>query len=231
MRTGSVYRLALASVVLMVVLASCATSQLEYYEFDGESMRLRVIVSRNARVSADYFVNIDPEHPIVTILSIGTSVAKASQVEQAQDLVDSASRRLDVGRILEEELSAYYEDAFDMKIVDSSHRATYEMSVEVDSYGIEASGADSSVEFHISGVARIYDAQRRERIWRDRFSEYIPISPSVFGLPGSAGNVLSAAMLSDLTEEEVAWGLEQVTRNAAWEVASEFDRDFYRRRW
>ena len=213
-----------------MLLASCASSQLQYYDFDGESMRIRVMIAPDAEVSADYGVVYDPDDPIRTIVSIGTSMAMATQVEAAQERVDAATQSLDVGALLENELATYYEQAFDMQIADSSRRATYELSVEVTEYGIEASGPGSDVDFVLRGQARLYDSASRDRIWRDRFSAQIQISPQMFGLPPSAGNVFSAAMLADLTEEEIADGLYNVARDAAWEVASEFERDFYRSR-
>jgi len=214
---------------ILLLFASCA-SQLQYYDFDGESLRVHVMIAPDARVDADYGVEIDPDNPVRTLVSIGTSVAMASQVEQAQRKMDAATRNLDIGQILESQLESYYERAFDMRIADSSRRTTYDLSIEVTEYGIEASGPGSDVDFVLRGQARMYDTASRERIWRDRFSSRIQISPTMFGLPAAAGNVFSAAMLADLTEEEIATGLQNVAYDAAWEVASEFERDFYRGR-
>lgn len=219
-----------AATLLVGLLGACASTELAYHSFEGEPLRLVVRVAPDARVDADYFVTIDPSNPVGTIISIGSSVAKASQVESAQRKMDVALRELDLRGIMEDEVGGYFEDVMEMRLTDSRSSASYYLSVEVREYGIEASGPGSSVEFVLSGSAELYDTATNDRIWRDRFSRSLQVSPSFFGLPSSAGNVVSAAMLSELTEEQIANGIEQVTRDAAWEVGQEFEDDLYRAR-
>ena len=130
----------IAGFVLAVILSSCATHQLEYYEFDRSAIKIRVYVAPDARAQASYSVDIDPEDPIGTILSVGTSVAKASQVHQAQERMDEALRSLDIRDILENEMAYYFEDAFDARIVEDATRADFDLILEVTEYGIDASG-------------------------------------------------------------------------------------------
>ncbi|MFW6289136.1 MAG: hypothetical protein ACOC2Q_05090 [Spirochaetota bacterium] len=219
-----------AAALVVGVLGSCASTELAYHSFERESLRMVVRVAPDARVDADYFITIDPNDPVGTIISIGSSVVKASQVENAQRRMDVALRELDVQSIMEDEVGGYFQDVMEMRLTDSRRNASYYLSVEVREYGIEASGPGSSIEFVLSGSAELYDTATDDRIWRDRFSRSLRVSPSFFGLPSSAGNVVSAAMLSDLTEEQIADGIERVTREAAWEVGREFEDDLYRAR-
>ncbi len=216
--------------LVVAALSSCASTELAYHSFEGEPLRMVVRVAPDARVDADYFVTIDPNNPVGTIISIGSTMAKASQVESARRKMDGALRELDVRGIMEGEVGGYFEGVMEMRLTDSRSDASYYLSVEVREYGIEASGPGSSVEFVLSGSAELYDTATNHRIWRDRFSRSLQISPSFFGLPSSAGNVVSAAMLSELTEEQIASGIERVTRDAAWEVGREFEDDLYRAR-
>ncbi|HKJ84994.1 MAG TPA: hypothetical protein VKA06_02905 [Spirochaetia bacterium] len=220
----------IAAVFVISLLGACASTELAYHSFEGEPLRLVVRVAPDARVDADYFVTIDPNNPVGTIISIGSSVAKASQVESAQRKMDVALRELDVRSIMEDEVGGYFEDVMEMRLTDSRRDASYYLSVEVREYGIEASGPGSSVEFVLSGSAELYDTATDDRIWRERFARSLQVSPAFFGLPSSAGNVVSAAMLSELTEEQIASGIERVTRDAAWEVGREFEDDLYRAR-
>lgn len=220
----------LAAVAIVATLGACATNKLEGHTFEGEPLRLIVRVAPDARVDADYFVSIDSSNPIGTALSIGTTIAKASQVEKAQAKTDAAMRELNMEAILEDEVGGYFADVMEMRITDSRRAASYLLNVFVDEYGIEASGPGSSVEFVLRGKAQMYDNTVDQLIWEERFRRSEQFSPGLFGLPASAGNVLSAAMLNELTEEEIAAGIEQVTRDAAWEISSEFEEDLYRSR-
>lgn len=221
---------ATAMVIALGMLASCASTELAYYPIEGETMRLVIRVAPDARVQADYFVTIDPDDPVETIISVGTSIAKANQVARAQEKMDHALRHLDLSGILDSEIGSYFEEIMEMRLTDRRADATYYLSVEVREYGIEASGPGSSVEFVVRGYAELVDNVSGDRIWRDHFSAREQVSPSLFGLPAAAGNVLSAAMLSELTEDQIADGMERVTRNAAWEVGQEFEDDLYRAR-
>lgn len=219
-----------AAIGIAAALGACATNRLEGHVVEGESLRLIVRVAPDARVDADYFVSIDSSDPIGTALSIGSTIAKASQVEKAQAKTDAAMREVDIEAILEDEVGGYFADVMEMHLTDSRRTATYVLNVFVDEYGIEASGPGSSIEFVLRGSAEMYDSAVGERIWRERFRRSEQFSPGLFGLPASAGNVLSAAMLNELTEEEIAAGIERITRDAAWEISGEFEEDLYRSR-
>lgn len=228
MRRGTA--IAFAGLALALTLGACATNKLDGYYFEDEPMRLIVRVAPDARVEADYFVDFDPQNPVGTVISIGTTIAKASQVRVAQEKMDTAMRDLDIDAILEEEVGGYFDEVVEVRLTDSRSDASYILNVLVKEYGIEASGSGSNVEFALRGTAEMFDNLTDELIWDARFRRSEPISPRMFGLPGSAGNVLSAAMLAELTEEEIAAGIEQVTREAAWEVAGEFEEDLYKAR-
>ncbi|MFW5743413.1 MAG: hypothetical protein ACOC2D_09055 [Spirochaetota bacterium] len=215
---------------IAATLGACATNKLEGHTFAGEPLRLIVRVAPEARVDADYVVSIDSSDPVATALSIGTTIAKASQVEKAQAKTDAAMRELDMEAILADEVGAYFADVMEMRVIDSRRAASYLLSVCVDEYGIEASGRGSSVEFILRGKAEMYDNAADELVWDERFRRSEQFSPGLFGLPASAGNVFSAAMLYELTEQEIAAGIERVTRDAAWEISSEFERDLHRSR-
>ncbi|MFP4114651.1 MAG: hypothetical protein ACOC2Y_04140 [Spirochaetota bacterium] len=216
---------AVAIAVLLGVLGSCASTELANHTFEGESLRLILRVAPGARVEADYWITIDPEDPVTTVISIGSSIAKASQVNEAQAKMDSALRDFRVDEVFEDEVGSYFSDVMEMRLVESRTRASYILSIEVEEYGIEATGHNGGLEFVLDGNAELIDNYDGRRIWHKWFHRDEQISPSVFGLPTSADNVLTAALLSELSEEEIAAGVERVTRDAAWQVAEEFDAD------
>ena len=218
------------ALAVVIAFGACASRTLAERPIEGEPLRLTIRIAPDARVQASYSVKLDAEDPVGSLLSIGTAAAKASQVERAQRAMDSAMRNLDVRAILDEELGGFFADQLEMPIVSATRDASYLMIVEVREYGIDAGGPGSSVRFVLRGRAELHETDRNDRIWRNSFSSEAPISPEVFGLPGAAGNVLSAAMLSELTEEQIEAGLERVARGAAWDVGWSFQDDLYRAR-
>ncbi|MFW6262259.1 MAG: hypothetical protein ACOC6J_11825 [Spirochaetota bacterium] len=223
-------RTIILAVAVTALLGACASTKLAEYDYDGEPVAIVVRVAPGARVEADYFVTIDPDDPVTTILSIGSSVAKAGQVREAERKMEVALRGMEIDTIIEQELASYFGEVMAMRIAESRRRSSFFLNVVVEQYGIEASGPGSSVDFVVEGEAELFDEYTNDRIWRERFSRSEQFSPSVFGLPRSAGNVLSAAMLSELTEAQIAAGVERVTRDAAWEIAQEFESDLERAR-
>jgi len=212
-----------------VILSGCVSAELGYLEFEDKNLDLGVIAAPDAEIDAYYSVTLDANNPVGTILSIGTSAAKAVQVEAARKKLDAAMKTTDVPEILETELSDYFENKMDMKIT-SSKKADFTLVLDVRQYGIDAGGSGSSIRFIVDGKATLYTEPGSDRVWRESIHTSNAVSPSFFGLPSSAGNVLTAAMLAELTEEEIALGLDRVARAAAREVGSELERDIYRSR-
>jgi hypothetical protein len=217
----------IAAAALVGLLGACASTELAYHDFEDESLRLIVRTAPGARIEADYWVTIDTDDPVGTVLSIGSSIAKASMVGEAQAKMDRALRDVRIDYLLEDEVGGYFQDVMEMRITDSSRRASYILDIDVHEYGIEATGPGSGVDFVLTGSAELIDNYDGDRIWRRGFRRTEQVSPAFFGLPRSAGNVLSAAMLNELTEEQIADGIERVARDAAWQIAERFEDDLY----
>jgi hypothetical protein len=139
-------------------------------------------------------------------------------------------KQTDIRAIVEDELSDYVETSLGARVVDDRQRAEYQLLINVESYGIDAGGPGSGLDFELSAEARLMDLRGGDRIWRTKETVSRQASPSMFGLPAAAGNVLSAVMLSELTEEEIAQGLDRLARDAAWEIGQELEKDIYRAR-
>jgi hypothetical protein len=222
------------AIVLVAVIglgfAGCASTELALYDFDEQSMSVDVRIAPDAEIDASYSIVVDADDPIRTALSIGSSLAKANQVAQVEEKLHAALRRTDMRTIVEDELSEFVETTLGSRIAESRSDADLQLIVDVNSYGIDAGGSGSGIEFQLSATAKLYDLQTNDRIWRTR--EYVsePASPDVFGLPAVAGNVLSAVALAELTEEEIARGLERLARDAAWDIGLELEKDIRRAR-
>lgn len=219
-----------AAAALVFIIAGCASTELAMYDFYSLNMSVDVRVSPDAQVDASYNVVIDAENPMRTALSIGSNLAMANQVSVAEEKLYGALRHTDMRTIVDEELSDFVEATLGVRTVDERRSADLNLMVDIESYGIDVGGIGSGIEFEISAIATLWDAATGDRIWRTR--EYVsePASPEVFGLPPVAGNVLSAVALAELTEEEIAKGLDRLARDAAWDIGLELEHDIYRAR-
>ena len=213
-----------------VLFVGCASTKLAEYDFAGAPMAVDARVSPDAQIDASYSVVIDADDPVRTAFSIGSSLAKAGQVREAERKLAVAMRETDIRAIVQDELSEYVEVSLGARVVEDRSRAEFQLLINVESYGIDASGPGAGLEFEMSAEARLVDLRGGDRVWRTRESVSREASPSMFGIPGSAGNVLSAVMLSELTEEEIARGLDRLARDAAWEIGEKLERDIYRAR-
>lgn len=215
----------LLSTALFIV--GCATYDLSPYEFADKALAVEVRVAPGARVDADFFVDLDPNDPIGSVISIGTSIAKAGEVGAAQERLDMAMRTTDIGAIAKDELTAFAELSLGSIVVDRRPDADYYLRVDIDQYGIEADGFGGAVEFRLDGRAELYDQAQRELIWATNLRIREDANPAFFGLPAAAGNVLSAAALAELTEQDMVNGLESLAREAAREISEEIERSIY----
>jgi hypothetical protein len=227
-RTNSRRPVLIIAALVAVGMIGCASTELAYYDFGNQNVSVDARVAPDARVDSSYSVQIDPNDPVKTAISIGSSLAKADQVRDAEQKLDEALRGTDLAGIVEDELGEFVESAFGSRIVEDRHRADMQLMVQIDRYGIDASG--SGVDFKMTAVATLWDLDTGDRIWRGVESVTEPVSPDVFGLPGSAGNVLSAVALSGLSPAEIRHGIERIARDAAWDVGLNLERDIYRAR-
>ncbi len=216
--------------VLVAGFTGCVSTELAFYDFDDLAMTVDARVAPDAEIDTSYSIVMDPDDPVRTALSIGSSLAKANQVAQVESKLREALRETDIRTIVEDELSEFVETTLGARIVENRRAADLQLLIDVESYGIDAGGSGSGIEFQLSAVATLFDLRSGDRIWRTRESVSEPVSADVFGLPPVAGNVLSAVRLSELTEEEIAHGLERLARDAAWDIGLELESDIYRAR-
>lgn len=210
-----------------LLVTGCVTYDLSPYEFADRTLAAEVRIAPGARVDADFFVDLDPNNPIGSVLSIGTTIAKAGEVEAAQDRLDRAMEITDIRSIAEQELEAFAEFSLGSIIVGRRPDAEYYLRVDIDEYGVESDSFGGAVEFRLDGRAELYHEAQRELIWATGLRIREEANPSFFGLPAAAGNVLSAAALAELTESDMVRGLESLAKEAAREISEDIEQSIY----
>jgi hypothetical protein len=172
-------------------------------------------------------VDIDPDDPVTTIISLGSSVAKAGEVRKARERLAAAIESTDVREIVHTEVEQFVDYSLGSVVVDRRPDAHYYLIIEIESYGIEAGSWGGNVEFSLDGRAQMFDEFSNEKIWQKNLHVRQPAYSSFFGLPGPADNILSAARLAELSAEEISAGLEAVAREAARTVAEDIEQSTY----
>jgi hypothetical protein len=233
MKRRLVQVLGAVAVVMVVValLSGCASAGLlGEYRFRGGALSGRMRTPPEPRVFADYSIRLDRDDPVGSVLSVGTSIAKAAGVRAAQQRLTRALEAVDVPEEIRWSALEECARALGCEAVRRADDSDFLLSLDIREYGIDASSGNASAEFRVDLVATLADSADGREIWRTRVREQLPISPAVFGLGGSMGNVVSAATLAELSEAEIGQGLMKLARSVAYRVADRLVRDLRRAR-
>lgn len=223
---------ALAVGLAMLLVASCATvNRFDEYRVEGTDIAADMRVPPEPEIASDYSVKIDNEDPIGTVLSVGTSIAKASQVSQATDRMREALDEVDVPTIVFEETFVGVAEALQARMVEDRHEADLFLDIEIKEYGISAGSSGGHVALEMRVMARLYHVPTGELIWRRNISHEDQANPYMFGIGGTAGNVLTAAALAELSTEEMIEGFDRLASSLAREIARRMENDLYDARY
>lgn len=221
----------LGAAAAVALVSGCASvGLLGEYRFRGGALSGLMRTPPEPRVFADYSIRLDRDDPVSSVLSVGTSIAKAAGVRAAQQRLTRALAAVDVPEEIRWSTMEECAQVLGCEAVRRVEDSDFLLSLEIREYGIDASSGNASAEFCVDLVATLVDGIDGSEIWRTRVREEMPISPSVFGLGGSVGNIVSAATLADLSEEEIGRGLMKLARSVAYRVADRLVRDLRRAR-
>ena len=157
---------------------------------------------------------------------------KASEAAKAEPIMREALRSVDVPAIVLEEASQACASVLDARPVESGQKADYLLDLDIYEYGIEAPSWSSSVSLHLSMMAIIYHSGSGEIVWRRKhITVDIPASAQMFGLGAAMGDIVSAAVLSSLTVDQLEEGFQRLALESARRVARILEDDFYRARY
>jgi hypothetical protein len=219
----------LAAATVSILLASCTTiNRLDRYEIEGATLATDMRQPPQPRLGIDYQVHIDSKNPIVTALSVGTNILKASEAEKAEASMLRALDSVDVPAIVLSETGRAAARALNADLVERSQRPELLLDLEIREYGIQAPSWGSAVTLHMSIIATLYHTKSRDTIWRRAVTVDDPASPQMFGMHQVVGDVITAGVLSSLTVEQLEEGFRTLAGESARSVSRRLERDFYR---
>jgi ABC-type uncharacterized transport system auxiliary subunit len=211
---------------LAALLASCATvNRLDGRDFQGATLAADMQTPPDPRVDVRYDVTLNNRNPVYSALSVMTNLAKAGQAEKASEAMRGALASVDVPDILLQESYAACAAALDAEMEHQGARADYMLVLSIRDWGIWAHSYGSAVSLHLRLTAGLYRSAAGELIWRRDFTVNEPASPAMFGLGQIVGNMVTATVLSEMSEENLARGFTELARRSAQSVARQLEKD------
>jgi hypothetical protein len=228
-----VYLGAGAAAAAVLLLASCTTiNRLDRYRIEDATLATDMRVPPAATLDINYSVHIDSKNPIVTALSVGTTIIKASEASRAEAAMREALTGVDVPGIILGETSRACASALDARLVSGrGQKADYILDLDIREYGIKASSPGSAVSLHLRMVATLSHNRSGDIVWRRNISVDDPAMPQMFGVGHIVGDIVTAGVLSSLTVEQLEEGFRQLALESARSVARRLERDLYKARY
>jgi hypothetical protein len=223
----------LTSAVLFVFLATgCGSShRLQEYEFAEHTVAVVAAIPPRATVttsSGDAWFNM--HRPISSLFRVGTAMVKHEEAVEAQARLDTALQQVDVVEAMSREFLTATAPSLGMQIVRKVGDADFLFDVRIVDYGIHADSWEGATFFVMAGEILLVDNTDKSLIWKRRVDERDRIAPGVFGLGTTAGNIVTAHTLSQLSQEAIASGLEALALDTARRVSRKLRDDLYRSR-
>jgi hypothetical protein len=209
-----------------LLLSACTTiNNLDKYDFEASRLAVEMRTPPEPRLNVDYNITSDRHSPVITALSVMTNIAKAGQANRARDVMRDALMDVDVPEIIRVEAFAACASSLDAEQAASRRGADYVLSISMEEWGIDARSPFSAVSLRIRLTASIFPVGGRELAWRREVTVDQPADPEMFGIGNILGNMVTATVLSEMTEEDLSRGFKELASQAAKRVALELERD------
>lgn len=194
-----------APVILAVALGACGHGNL-LHEYDYRDSTLGVVSEVPPRpdvLSGSLFDIRTSGDPLRDALRVGARVVREVEAAGLQARLDSASTRVDVGYVLEENVHERAARYLGSDPVGSEIEPDYLLELIVVDYGVVADAWDTPAEFYIEAEATLLHEYTGTEIWRAGVSARDPIGPAVWGGPQEIRDVLTATVLATLDVDEL----------------------------
>jgi hypothetical protein len=139
---------------------------------------------------------------------------------------------VNVPAIVLDETSKGFASALEARLVDRGQNADYLLDLDIEQYGIQAPSWASAVSLHLRLTPSLYHNRDGKIVWRRKnITIDVPASPQMFGTGQILNDIVTAAVLSTLTVEQLEEGFRLLALESARAVISRLEQDFYRARY
>ena len=212
-----------------MVLASCSTtSRLQAYHLYGSTLSAQLLVPPEPTMDVHYSVTLDASNPVVSALSVGSNLAKASQATKAEQAMREALTSVDVPGIVLEQAYSTCVTALQAQRHDAIDGSDFRLVIDIRQYGIQAHSMSGAVTLHMALTASIFHVLSGDLVWRRGITINDAANPQMFGLGDIVGNMVSASTLSEMTPDQLAVGFKNLAMEAGRSVARSLERDLNR---
>jgi hypothetical protein len=219
-------RMTIILLIGFVLLQCSGVNRLREYDLRDQTATSVMAPAPRAQVFTDFY-NMDEETDIVsTAINIGTSIAKGVEAHNAQKRLDSAMEQVDIPELIRAKTFAQCLDYLYLIEAPEKKEADFILMMKIKKYGIDAKSWFSDVEFKIEVEVRLIDNEAHREVWVRTIKEEEPITDYVFGLGSSANNVITAVALSELSEEEMATGFQNLAEYVSGRIAEKIQKDY-----
>jgi hypothetical protein len=215
-----------------LLLSSCATvNHLDMYDFENARLAVEMRTPPEPRLRIDYDISTDSHSAFITALSVMSNLAKANQANQAREKMRAALMDVDVPEIIRAESFSACAASLGAEQVSTKRRADYILSISMEEWGIDARSPFSAVSLRIRLVASLSPVTGHELAWRREVTVDQPADPEMFGIGNIIGNMVTATVLYNMTEDDLARGFKELASQTAKRVGLELERDLDRARF
>jgi ABC-type uncharacterized transport system auxiliary subunit len=219
-------------VLLLAAAAGCTTvNKFDSYRVEGATVSVSMRKPPEPTLDVSYNITLDPRDQLRTALSVGTTILKAYEASEIEPLMIRALSVVDVPGIIETEAYSACLAALDARSDDRRFEADYLLDLDIRKYGIDADSPWGAVSLSVRLTARLFHNGSGELVWRRDFSVRKQASPDMFGFGEIAGNIVSAAALANLSDQDLAKGFEQLADFTARSFARTLEDDLYEARF
>jgi len=223
---------AAAAASTALVLAGCTTvNHLDRYDFEGSRLGMDFRTPPEPQLRINYDITLDSHNAILSALSVMTNLAKANQAAQVRENMRAALGEVDVPQIVRSQTFSACASSLGAAQVESRRDSDYVLVLRIDEWGIEARNAFTPVSLHMKLLATLYPASAgrststEDLAWRREVTVDQPADPDMFGGSSLIGNMVTATVLSNMTEEDLVRGFRELGSLTARRVAMILERD------
>lgn len=207
--------LALSAVTLV---GGCQSAgRLAEYDFAGSTLTTVYDLPPYPEVLTGPYFPGHPRDPIHALMRVGTTVAKEVAASGLRERLDSASLNVDVAARLSERLGTRSARLLRAELVPDQTSADFILEVQVRDYGIDATDWQAATHLFVDAQVLLLDGTDGSEIWESHVRERDPVMPQIFGGGRAhiARDIVTAAVLADMSEQEIGRALEAIADYAA----------------
>jgi len=227
MRLSQSKAILLFIVLFIISIIRCGgVNRLREYDLRDQSAVAIMAPAPRAQVFSETHDPAGEKDLLSTAINIGTTIAKGVEAHKAQERLDRAMEQVDIPEEIRMETFSRCTEYLYMQEATEAKTADFVYMMKIKEYGISAQSWDSNVDFKINMEIRLIDNSTHQEVWVKKFNETQPVTNEIFGIHESAHNIITAVALSELSEDEMITGFQNLAAFVSGRIAEKIHKDY-----